>query len=58
MVHIFFCVMTLTLVKNPETLCPVDNPKVVSNGTDNKYANAGVAAKLYLKFTQTDENPG
>jgi len=50
--------MTLTVTKNLETICPVDNPKVVSIATDNQYSTAGVTAKLYLKFSVTDENPG
>ncbi|MCK9399609.1 MAG: hypothetical protein M0Q51_06395 [Bacteroidales bacterium] len=50
--------MTLTVTKNLETLCPIDNPKVVIIGTDNQYSTAGVTAKLYLKFSQTEENQG
>jgi hypothetical protein len=38
--------MTLTVVKDLETLCPVDNPKVVTIATDNQYSTAGVTAKL------------
>jgi hypothetical protein len=50
--------MTLAVVKNPETLCPVDNPKVVIIGTDNQFSTPGVAAKLYLKFSVTNAPPG
>ena len=50
--------MTLTVTKNLETICPVDNPKVVIIGTDNQYSTPGVTAKLYLKFSVTDEKPG
>jgi hypothetical protein len=50
--------MTLTVVKNLEILCPIDNPKVVTIGTDNQYSTAGVTAKLYLNFSLTEESPG
>jgi hypothetical protein len=50
--------MTLTVIKNPETICPIYNPKVVIIGTNNQFSTPGVTAKLYLKFSVTDENPG
>jgi hypothetical protein len=50
--------MTLTVTKNLETLCPIDNPKVVTIHTDNQYSTAGLTAKLYLKFSVTEDNQG
>jgi hypothetical protein len=50
--------MSLTIIKNLETLCPVDNPKIVQIGTDNQYSVQGLTAKLYLKFSITDEFAG
>jgi hypothetical protein len=50
--------MPISIVKNLETLCPIDNPKVVIIGTDNQFSTTGVTSKLYLKFSVTDENPG
>jgi hypothetical protein len=50
--------MTLTVTKNLETICPIDNPKVVIIGTDNQFSTPGVTSQLFLKFSETDENPG
>jgi len=50
--------MALTVIKNLETLCPVDNPKVVTIGTDNHYSTEGVKAVLSLLFTTVDETLG
>ena len=50
--------MTLTATKNLETLCPVDNLKVVIIATDNQFSTAGINAELYFKFYDKDETPG
>jgi hypothetical protein len=50
--------MSLAVVKNLETLCPVDNPKVITIGTDNQFSTPGVKAEFYLLFTTVDETTG
>ncbi|HNQ82476.1 MAG TPA: hypothetical protein PKM34_02465 [Bacteroidales bacterium] len=50
--------MALSVVKNLETICPVDNPKVVTIGTDNQFSTVGVKAVLSLLFTTVDETLG
>lgn len=49
---------SITLIQNLDTICPVDNPMVISIATDNQFAVEGVKAKLSLKFSEIDTNEG
>jgi len=50
--------MALTVEKNLNTICPVDNPMLITIGTDNQFQTNGVKAVLSLKFSEVDQTTG
>lgn len=50
--------MALTIEKNLNTLCPIDNPMLITIGTDNQFQTEGVKAVLSLKFSVVDQQTG
>jgi hypothetical protein len=49
---------SITLIKNLDTVYPVDNPMVITVAMDNQYIVTGVKANLFLEFSQIDANEG
>jgi hypothetical protein len=50
--------MALTIIKNLETLCPVDNPMVIKIHTNNQYLSLGQTVIRFMIFTVIDTVPG